>query len=354
MNYQISPERPIHLRKRTSRNEKDYVFPSVTIILPFNPKMKKKEELKFSLQRIVNEAVCGLTDNFPGDMAVLTIHKLRHIIRNLNFNTHKQSLAIFLSPVFEKVIYFNMPVNEKVIVSDALQISNVIRHRKDTFNFHILLLGEKESRLYFHSSGAYLKLSGGSKASWQHQIYTGRNADKMCNFDGFSLRQKTVPLLVMGNQKLIGQFKKTVHYPESVIAYVSTGFQPDSPKKIRETGQNILDKGSDIRRNFIARLIKEGMDEKRIITDLSDMKDELKSGEGRILFIHEAYLYQRNPYKELMSYGFISAVDKFSCIKTHTDELIEIALTNDVDIEVLQAGINPASEPFLLLKTFIE
>ena len=65
------------------------------------------------------------SENYPADVEIMMMKKLRTIIKNLNFNTHKKSIAIFLSPVFEKVLYLDISVEEKIIIDESFEIRDL-------------------------------------------------------------------------------------------------------------------------------------------------------------------------------------------------------------------------------------
>jgi hypothetical protein len=87
--------------------------PAVSVIMPFEPKMSVKAELTRQLKIATDKIEKELQQNYPDDLADVVIHKLKTIIRNLNFSTYKKSIAIFVSPVFEKVLYLDIPVEGK-------------------------------------------------------------------------------------------------------------------------------------------------------------------------------------------------------------------------------------------------
>src|SRR6476619_4360454 len=90
--------------------------PAISIVMPFEPKMTSKRDLVHALRFATEKIEQELADNYAEEMAMLMIKKLEVIISNLNYSTHKRSIAIYTNPVFEKVLYLDMPVEEKIIV----------------------------------------------------------------------------------------------------------------------------------------------------------------------------------------------------------------------------------------------
>jgi hypothetical protein len=81
-------------------------LPRISIIIPFEPRMNKKSELLNVLWSAADKAVTELKENFPEEKAMPVIIKLRRLIEGIHYEEHNKSIAIFVSPVTEKVYYF--------------------------------------------------------------------------------------------------------------------------------------------------------------------------------------------------------------------------------------------------------
>src|ERR1035438_9156837 len=122
--------------------ETTYNFPSVSIVLPFEPKMKSKRELTLSLQTALYKIENDLFGQFSMEMTILVLQKLKMVLKDLNYSTHKKSIAIYVSPVFEKVIYLNIEVEEKVMVGTSFHIRDLVKSKKLSREYLLLQLLE--------------------------------------------------------------------------------------------------------------------------------------------------------------------------------------------------------------------
>ena len=57
--------------------------------------------------------------------------EIKGIIKNLNFNTYKKSIAIYVSPVFEKVLYLDIAVEEKIIIDESFEIRDLVSCKRE-------------------------------------------------------------------------------------------------------------------------------------------------------------------------------------------------------------------------------
>src|SRR6185295_8284129 len=81
--------------------------PAVSIILPFEPKMSIKAELEHALKLACQQVEKELRASYPDEQAMPVLEKLRTLIRNLDYSTYKKSIALFVSPLLEKVLYLD-------------------------------------------------------------------------------------------------------------------------------------------------------------------------------------------------------------------------------------------------------
>src|SRR5690242_18036538 len=95
-----------------------YFLPSVSIIEPFQPMMSSKSDIEYRLKLAVEKAEKKLMAKYPVEKILPVIIKLHNLVRNLNYNTHKKSIAIFASPIIEKTYYFDIAVEERIVTDE--------------------------------------------------------------------------------------------------------------------------------------------------------------------------------------------------------------------------------------------
>ena len=83
-------------------------LPFISIIIPFEPKMN----FKSGFDNIIHEAAAKtekeLMKSYPESKVAPVIKKMYQVLHNLDLKKHKnQSIGIFVSPLLEKVYYFN-------------------------------------------------------------------------------------------------------------------------------------------------------------------------------------------------------------------------------------------------------
>ncbi len=98
----------------TAKNEDDTILsphknkdmPRISLVLPFELKMKNKQALYNLLKKHADIAEQELCTNFPQDKVEPVISKLRKVIKTIECPSNGKNIAIFISPSAEKVYYF--------------------------------------------------------------------------------------------------------------------------------------------------------------------------------------------------------------------------------------------------------
>src|SRR5687768_1593738 len=114
--------------------------PAVSVIMPLNARVNLKKEISYSLKTAVDKVEKSLLKVYPDEISNVVVNKLRTVIKNLRFDTDKKSIAIFVSPIFEKIIYLDVPVEEKIVIDESFEIRDLIYSKKRMHKYLVLLL----------------------------------------------------------------------------------------------------------------------------------------------------------------------------------------------------------------------
>ena len=110
-------------------------LPCISLIMPFEPKMSLQTELAYRLKIATDKIGGELMANYPDDKAKPVLKKLQQVIKNLDYHTYKKSVAIFVSPLIEKVFYLDIAVEEKIIIDDSFEIRDLIYSKKQIHKY---------------------------------------------------------------------------------------------------------------------------------------------------------------------------------------------------------------------------
>ena len=333
--------------------------PAVSIILPFEPKMSLKTELNYSLKAAADKVEKELMENYPDEISMLVMQKLRAVIKGLNFNTHKKSIAIYVSPVFEKVLYLDILVEEKIIVDESFEIRDLVYSKKQLHKYLVLLLSGKESRMYLGNSTTFVRIVSNTPESVYE--YVNDIPERVANFSDMPERKEIVmdkflhhidnsldiilnayhlPLFVLGTERIMGHFKKLTKHAAAVIEYVQGNYEEATLQELKEILEPHIADWKKVKGKDLLNQIEEAAGKKKLAVGMRDVWREAMAHKGRLLLVEKNYMYaaQHGSSEEII-YKATEQYNKFSYIKDAVDDVMEKVLENGGDVEFVDKDV---------------
>ncbi len=333
--------------------------PAVSIILPFEPKMNLKTELAHSLKTVADKVELELLENYPDEMAVLVMHKLRAIIKNLNFNTHKKSIAIYVSPVFEKVLYLDIAVEEKIIVDESFEIRDLVYSKKQMHKYLVLLLSGKESRMFLGNSKDFVRIVSNSPESVY--AYVNDAPERVTNFSDPSERKEIImdkfllhvdnaldiilnayhlPLFVLGPERILGHFKKLTKHAGAVIEFIHGNYEEATLPELKEILEPHIADWKKVKQKDLLNQLEDAAGKKKLAVGMKEVWREAMNHKGRLLVIEKNYMYAaEHGGSEEVIYKAEEPYSKFSYIKDAVDDVMEKVLETGGDVEFVDEDL---------------
>jgi hypothetical protein len=345
--------------------------PAVSIIMPFEPKMSLKTELLHCLKFAADKVQLELKENYADEMSALVMQKLKAIYKNLNFNTHKKSIAIFVSPVFEKVLYLDIAVEEKIIVDESFEIRDLVYSKKQLHKYLALLLSSNESRIYLGNSENFVRIVSNTSKS----VALENDApERVANFSDLSDRKEILmnkflqhidnglniilnayhlPLFVLGAERVLGHFKKLTKHASAVIEYVPGNYEEATTEELKKILQPHVTDWQKVKQKDLLNQLEEAAGKHKLAIGIKEVWREAMNQKGRLLVVEKNYMYaaQHGGSEEII-YKTIEPYNKFSYIKDAVDDVMEKVLENGGDVEFVDEGVLKAYHHIALVQYY--
>ena len=347
-----------------------YYRPAVSIILPFEPKMSLKTELSHSLKLASDKVEIELKEDYPAEMVELMMAKLRKLVAGLNYSTHKKSIAVYLSPVFEKVLYLDIPVHEKIIIDDSFEIRDIVYNKKQLREYLVLILSGKSTKMFLGNSQKLVKIVANSTRSVH--TYINDVPQKVANFSDPSSRKEIImekflrhidneldiilyayklPLFVMGTERISGHFRKLTRHSKSIIEYVHGNYEAASTHELADVLKPYTELWEKILEKSLLNQLEDALGKGKLSIGMRDVWKEAMNHRGRLLVVEKDYMYtaQRGDSKGTI-FMPRKPYNKFSIIKDAVDDVIQAVLENGGDVEFVDNGMLKEYHHIALIK----
>ena len=325
-----------------------YAHPAVTVIMPFNPKMTLKNHLEQLLKIATGKVEEQILQNYPGEMGLLVIQKLARVVSELNFSTNHNSIAIYISPVFEKVLYLYAEVAQELIVGQSFSIRSAVQSKKQVKKYLLLSLGQHTSSI-FVGTGENLVCIVSDAATPPQKITDPlvlQNPAKqqiflkhINNSLGLILAAYNLPLFVGGAPQLLKAFKAVTLHAPAIIQSIEGNFENATIEKLCVAMQLPLDNWDTVLQKNILDKIQIAEAQNKMVSGLKAVWKQAVSRRGKLLIAEQNYLYHEacQTCDELI-YNAITPHNKFSYLHNAVDEIIEKVLENGGEVEFVEDG----------------
>lgn len=333
--------------------------PAVSIIMPFEPKMGLRKELANSLKIAADKVEQKLLKDYPRDIAALVMKKVRTIISNLNFDTHKKSIAIYVSPVFEKLLYLDVLVEERIIIDESFEIRDLVYSKKQVPEYLVLLLSGNESRIYSANPEKFVRIVPATPESVD--AYVNEIPERVANFSDPGERKEIMtdkflhhidnaldtilntyglPLFVMGPAKILGHFKKISKHKNAVIEYIHGNYEEATLPALRDILKPWIADWKIVMQKDLLIQLDKAAGTKKLSTGIEEVWQEAMNHKGRLLVVEKDFIYPaEHGGTPDMIYKVTEPYNKFSYIKDAVDDIIEKVLENGGNVEFVDKDI---------------
>jgi len=301
------------LSEEETKMIEETAVPTVSILVPFEPKMSIKRELEYKLKTAVGKIEKELLANYPSESAHAVITRLLHIISHLNFNTHKKSIAIFISPKVEKVFYLDVTVKEKIVIDDCFEIRDLINNKKQNKQYLILHLTGRHSKMYLAHNNKIDVIK--SNVAGNIYAYERDMPERVRHFDDpekhkeiliekflhhmddgltMILAAFPLPVFIIGSEKILGHFKKITKNQSAIIEYVHGGHEDLKETEIAKIIDPHIADWNKVKQTTLIKQIDKAIDDHKLAYGIKEVLDAAIHKNCRLLILEKDFTYPIN------------------------------------------------------------
>lgn len=347
-----------------------HAYPSVSVILPFEPKMNGRSALEHKL-KLVMEKVKQQLSSSGSIQERIVIERLEGIIRNLNYSTHKKSIALFASPLLEKIFYLDILVEEKVIIDNSFEIRDLVFSKKDIHKYLVLVLSSQHSKIFIGNTTEFIRIVSNTPAG------TGAIRkdlpERVSNFTtvqdlresimdkflhhvdnnlGIILNAYQLPLFVLGTEKATGHFLKISHHFKRITGVVTGNFDDVSETEIREAIQPQVKDWKQVKQTDIMHHLDEACSQQKLSAGMREVWKTANEKRGRLLIVEKNFICPARYKSDSDIDPDNDSKNNQPLIRDAVDDVIEKVLLCGGDVEFVDPGLLSGYEHIALIRNY--
>jgi hypothetical protein len=200
------------------------VFSSLGLAMPFQPSMWDEKTIHSVWNNGLEMVKAKLTGRYSEECANTILTRLEKLYSKLNYNTHRKSLAIVLTPDEEKIIYLSFKVKPVVFLSKFVSILDLVANMYQEAEFYYFVLNEESISLYDYNNNQLRKVYENRNETCPVNLFkNAANAIELlnCNYEK--------PVFVTGRPNRVEAFCNCKAYPKEYFTFLyhSTPFSTE-------------------------------------------------------------------------------------------------------------------------------
>lgn len=135
-------------------------FSSIGMALPFQPSVWNGETIENTWITGLNQLERMMKGKYKDETIQGLSIRLNNLYKQLNFDTHRKSIALMIGPDEEKIMYLDFPVRQVVFSGRAVTALQLAATLQPEISFFVLTLVHNRYTVYDYSSGQFKKVVG--------------------------------------------------------------------------------------------------------------------------------------------------------------------------------------------------
>ena len=314
-------------------------LPAVSIVMPFTPVITLKKNLEYRLKDVMAKVEAMLVTHYTTEKAMPIIIRLKNLFCSLNYNTHKKSIAIFVSPVVEKVFYFDVKMEEKIAIDPAFKISDLVNCKKEDKEYLVLFLNDEFSKMYLNN-GLQLKLIKSNRLPDMEDaevnsegnltdLVIARFLHQMDQGLSIILKSYPLPVFVVGSEKLLTHFKSITKNDENIAQFIPGSYKESSEELCCMT-EPLAANWNKLKQQYLLKQFKIARAQNKVRLGMGEAFRAVIQSKGRLLLVERNLMKQRIVSKTVSNEIFF--------IKDEVDDIIKKVFENGGDVEFIDDG----------------
>lgn len=271
----------------------------LSLLLPFEPRVNSRQKIDAGIARLVKKAESELAQQ-PAEEAAKLMTSLHALIDTIDFSTPKQSIAIIASLQGGKVYYWNMPVQETVLISNELPVRQLAAQRKLEKKYLLMAVGDHFGGIYFGNGPRLEKLVANSPArevSNSDESPVMRAVRHIDNALSILRRSYRYPVFVIAPGPYLKYFRETS--PNAAEAAALVEANPHGDARLQQLMAPHLDNWESLEEKILVQQLEAALDKGKLAVGITEVWAALSEKRGKLLAVEAdykfpAYMDQKN------------------------------------------------------------
>lgn len=339
--------------------ENDSNPPCVSILLPFRVQVNPEVELSLAFKSALNQTEKLLKERYPPEIVSRIMYNLHYAVFEIKPDLRKKSIALFASQQFAKVVFLDIPVEQRIFIGESFEVRDLIYSRKAVDKFLVLLISSQHSKLFLGDSTTLVKLNAGLPESIHESFWDIPN--RMVNYSDSAKKKEVIlhkylhkiddaldpilsssdfPVFVAGTERVLGHFNRITRHPDSIVSFIQGNFEEAAPHQLNEIIQPYFHTWKSKKQEALLAILDDAAGRKKLSCGIQDVWREAEKKNSRLLVVEKNYMVPAEPGATPdVIHPAGTALHQVMPIQDAVDDVIEKVVQFGGDVEFVEPGL---------------
>ncbi len=331
--------------------------PSVSILVNKDVASPRNEKFRLAVKNSVKKAIDTLEERGYDKRLVRRFEERLNLLEEtIRYEHDFQSVIIFMSPQREELLLLPFEVQTRVVVDDSFEIRDLLRTVNRSFRYDVVVLSYKRT-LFFNGYHDLLQKveNDAIPKGVEHymETYIGRKDDPAkAEMEALKLYVNDVdhfirtytemhdPLIVMGDEKLVGYFRNKTKRPDKILAEIRGSYDDAPLSEIRERINAKLEEYIRLRDQRLLERVRPDIDRLGYVSGIQEAWTVAAMKEARIMLVEQGYREEGYSVKDGLFLIFSKPEDEeYDYHADAVDDLAEMVMIQGGEVYFVTPGL---------------
>ncbi|HMP88144.1 MAG TPA: hypothetical protein PKE63_12765, partial [Lacibacter sp.] len=309
----------------------------------------------------------------PPKQAELVSGKLLTMAADTQVPANKKGIALFASPVYEKLLFLDAMVPARVVIDESFEIRDLVFSRKEQQQFILFLLSSEHCKLFMGENGQLMPVKLQSpdslEAYWNDSVervsnFTDPDEYKTTQVEKFMrqmdkelqqvMNSHRLPVFIMGTKTILGLFKSITRNSSVISGYAEGNFDNASVPQLLQVLEPAFAAWKRRQHNQLLEQIEQAANEKKLATGIQDVWEQAYQKKGRLLIVEKNFTAAGEHISDgKIVYKPTGKENDFHLSNDVVDDAIELVLRYGGDVAFVEDGSLQQFDHIALIQFYV-
>lgn len=341
--------------------------PCVSVIIPTHKLSPERALDELHVNQVIKKAEELVLDKFgKNKIGEEIILKLNELVSQIDFVHNDLGLGFYVSPEVSHLVRFPFAVKEKIIVGNSFEIRDIIYLEATLLEYCLFVMNEKELKLFdgkgesltmyknkdfpahFVDDYEYERPSLGS--SYGYALKSTEKDKSIVNEQRLMMFLKQAdqkmskyvsphtPLIISGNSKDIGYFKKNTIHSTNIIGEIHGNYLHENIQTLGVFAFEKITEYLKIEEEKLLTRFENAIGKKLAVHGIQDVWTFANEGKGLLLLVEKDYMFKGYILPNDSALYSTAPKKQHEILEDAVDDVMEVVMNKGGKVVVMEEG----------------